>query len=38
MCTTATAKRRRKQAKFKNGRKIAKHDRMALKYALQRKK
>jgi hypothetical protein len=38
MCTTATAKRRRKQAKLRKGRKTSKLDRKAMLLAKQRRK
>ena len=38
MCTTATAKRRRKQARLVKGKKIKKVDLMLLRWALKKKK
>jgi hypothetical protein len=37
MSVTATAKRRRKQAKLRKGRKLLKHERMAIKWQAGKK-
>ena len=37
MCTTSTAKRRRKQARLRKGRKVTKIERLAKRIALRRK-